>query len=906
MNKMQKVAKFIDHLKNKILSRQMAVFLKGRRLPVNITIGGKGSFTNGKTLNVDITTEEAENLNKAEITKIAKFKCYHEASHVRFTDNAEYEHCVRAMTQVITDEAFAQGKRLNGEMIYRFCYRLLNAMCDGRIENLLLTLLPGLKALRDWVRLREWQKGSTKGLTPLQIVSNNILAISTLGIYSKGFEEEYPKGTMLREIVDKCIDPISDYVTSDTIAEGEKAAMKVVDMIKDIVIENFENMNVNQIPDWLKKMIEDALKGNENFNRDKSTEEVKNGPTIGIITDDSEESEGDNENGEQPDIIIDLRTKKPEKEEDESQESDSDSEDSEDEGNTADNSSETQSENEEGSSQTADSDSEDSEDEDNTADNSSETQSENEEGSSQTADSDNEDSTENASSSENSSSSERSSDNEEDSTEMPSQEEAEELFDETVSKEIKPDSSSDEDSEEDNTEANIGNGLGEEDDEEDSDEEQKASSQSDDSSLGDDSENDDEHSTSNEQNNPSNESSDNESSDEEEKEQSSNENDNSSMSSSSSETDSDSNKDESEEELNSDDDLSNPTDEYDTDSDSQSEEEMDSSQETFEALQKIAEEFEKAIEERLRKAAEELSETTTKEVQTTSKSMEASDRVEDSNNTRLNDDDIDFLRKEGYLNRCNSVPSVLLEPRRGKFRAPKEIELRATSSRHTVQNIIASQQDMDREDVYSGELNESALGKFICGRGDVFRIEGEEKDPSLAVYIAKDDSYSMHGKKEDMAIEALAFIEDIFKPLVPLKITTFNDKRFDVIKEWDDREDTSYTYSFHAWHSPDDSNDDALAIMNGAMQLLKRPEEQKLLIMISDGLPCCSQESVHKAVEWARKKGVFVISFFIGEKKEVEEIYPNLKAMYSRYFCGVHPSILGPSLIKFLRSFIEG
>ena len=213
---------------------------------------------------------------------------------------------------------------------------------------------------------------------------------------------------------------------------------------------------------------------------------------------------------------------------------------------------------------------------------------------------------------------------------------------------------------------------------------------------------------------------------------------------------------------------------------------------------------------------------------------------------------------------------------------------------------------MDREDVYSGELNESALGKFICGRGDVFRIEGEEKDPSLAVYIAKDDSYSMHGKKEDMAIEALAFIEDIFKPLVPLKITTFNDKRFDVIKEWDDREDTSYTYSFHAWHSPDDSNDDALAIMNGAMQLLKRPEEQKLLIMISDGLPCCSQESVHKAVEWARKKGVFVISFFIGEKKEVDAIYPNLKAMYSRYFCGVHPSVLGPSLIKFLRSFIEG
>ena len=615
MNKLQKVAKFIDHLKNKILSRQMAVFLKGRRLPVNITIGGKGSFTNGKSLNVDITTEEAENLNKAEITKIAKFKCYHEASHVRFTDNEEYEHCVRAMTQVITDEAFAQGKRLNGEMIYRFCYRLLNAMCDGRIENLLLTLLPGLKALRDWVRLREWQKGSTKGLTPLQIVSNNILAISTLGIYSKGFEEEYPKGTMLRDIVDKCIDPISDYVTSDTIAEGEKAAIKVVKMIKDIVIENFENMNVNQIPDWLKKMIEDALKGNENFNKDKSTEEVKNGPTIGIITDDSEESEEENENGEKPDIIIDLRTKKPEKEEDESQESDSDSEDSEDESSTANNSSETQSENEEGNSQTADS--------------------------------DNEDSTENASNSENSSSSESSSDNEEGSTGMSS----EELFDETVSKEIKPDSASDEDSEEDNIEENIGNGLEEDDDEEDYDEEQKASSQSDNSVLEDDSETNEDSTTYNEQNNPSNESSDNELSDKEENEQSSNENDNSSMSSFSSETDSDSNTDESEE-LNSDDELSNPTDDYDTDSDSQSEEEMDSSQEMYEALQKAAEEFEKAIEERIRKAAEKLSETTTKEVQTTSKSMEASDRVEDSNNTQLNDDDIDFLSRSRWVCVC--------------------------------------------------------------------------------------------------------------------------------------------------------------------------------------------------------------------------------------------------------------
>lgn len=789
VTRIEKAKKFLQHFKSRVLERLMTVYLKGRRIALELTVGGRGSYTNGTKLTVDVTYEEAEEMSFGDLTKIAKFKSYHEASHVRFTDNAQYEKVAQDMTQIWVEDAKDKGEEVNFSQLYKFAYKLLNAICDGRIENILVTLLPGLRKLRDWYRLGcEWQSYKDVQRSPLMEVFNNILTIATCGLYCKGFDKKFSVGTTERDIVDRCIEPISTYVSSDTIMDGRDAAVEIAKNISDLVIDAYKN-NGSQMPQDLSDMMSDDA-DNNNFNRDNTSEKADNSLVIGILTDDSEEGE-DSEDGVKPDIIIDLRKNPPKpNQKDEEEESENGSSGS---------------------------------------------------GSEQESDSENE--------SENS--------NSQNSKSTFGDLEKEEKEEDKDGGEGSSESDSDKESDE-SSESNSSSKGSEEDS--DQKEEEKSGDGTDDNS-----EKDSDNNSKGKKNSSKNQS---KSEDSKESE-----------------------------------DISSSEKEDKAKGESK---EGHSSLEQLNSLMANAEAFEKAIEERLRAVAEDLANQVAREIQTTNASIEASDKVEESNKTLLTESDQQLLRDEGFLGRyTNDIHPNKIEPYHKGSKLPIEIKNRGSQTRNTVENIIASQQEMDREDVYSGELNEAALGKFICGRGDIFRMEGEEKEPSLAVYIAKDDSGSMYGHKENMACEALAEIEEVFKPLVPLKITTFTERYFDVIKEWDDKDSRSYTWDFHREHEPDGGNDDALAIMNGAMQLLKRPEEKKLLIIISDGLPCCSPESVHKAVEWARKNGIFVISFFIGNEREVTEMWPTFKAMYTRYFCGVNPKILGTTLCKFLRNFIE-
>ena len=769
-----KVIIFLQHLISAVYQRLISVYLKGKRIPITLTIDGEGSYTNMKEIVVDLPLEAIKRLSNSELAKILKFLCFHEASHIRFTSKPEYEACVKKIAELWEAEAKKKGFNVPYEVFRKVAWDIVNCLEDGRIENILVIILPGLRKIRAWYRLGDWQQHEIPdGAKTFDVVRNNILTISKCGLYCKGFEEKYPVGTLERDVVDECIDYITEFITSKTIAEGESAAVHIAEIISDVVIDALQNCSgVNDIPPELLKLIEEALKQSKNFNKSGNTEAPSNGPVIAVLTDDDDEDSDSKGPSQKPDLIIDLRTKKDR--------SENENKEKEDKG-----------------------------------------KGEGAESSENTEESDDSKSSETA---EKSSGSEAS---EEDSEENGSSKSSE--------------SEKDEDSEENSS--NCSNSK------EDSSEEDD-SSKSSESEKGEDSEGEPSDETNSEE-----------------------------------ETDS----------------SCSTEDKSRTENVS----EQKSSKETFDSLRKGSESFEKSIEQRLSQIAEDLSEDTSREVRQAQKSIEASEHVEEGNNTRLTGEDVDFLQKEGYLsNYYSNVPSSRIDCYR-KVTAIPEICFRGSQTRNTVENILASQQDIDRVDVYSGELNEEALGKFVCGRADIFKIEGEPKETNIAVYIAKDDSGSMHGNKEVLACTALAEIEEVFKPIVPLKITTFTERRFDVIKDWDDRDSFNYSWSFHTSHSPGGGNDDALAIMNGAMQLLKRPEEKKLLIVISDGLPCCSPENVHKAVEWARKNGIFVISFFIGSKSEVDELLPSFRAMYSRYFCGVNPKILGSSLIKFLRSFIE-
>lgn len=326
-------------------------------------------------------------------------------------------------------------------------------------------------------------------------------------------------------------------------------------------------------------------------------------------------------------------------------------------------------------------------------------------------------------------------------------------------------------------------------------------------------------------------------------------------------------------------------------------------------LQAGAEAFEASIRERLEKAAHDTSLEVASRVSQADRALEAANKIEEKK-SGLNSSDVDLLHEAGYLsNYYDRVPcrNVIRERGLAPSPVPPGITTRGRRIETEIRNIISSRSEPERDYLFDGDLDESAIGRFISfGQGDIFCQEGDPKEPDMCVYVRQDNSGSMSGSKFKLACEAGALIEAGFKNLVPLKLTYFTDSEFNVIKDWDDMDTSrSYMTDFGYHFGPGGGNDDALAIMSAALELTHRPESHKVLIIISDGAPCCSIEAVTAAVQWARKSGIFVISFFIGDSGFIERSWELYKQMYEKYFCGVSPERLGAVLVRFIRTMIE-
>jgi len=751
----------------------ITTYLRGQRLPIIVHIGNE-SYTDHNKIVVGVTVEEVLAHSWSELIRIVKFKAYHEASHVRFTDKVAYDKICRKMTDMWTSEMTEEGKPFVYDDVYRLAHYVLNSVEDGRIENILVRLLPGLQKHRAWYRLGSWQEYDIqKDRSPLTEVLNNILDVATVGLYCKGFEGHYPIGTRVRDTVDSCIAPITEYVKSITVGAGESAALEIAKVIMPLVVEEYEYKPGKELPPELIEAIKKAIEeGEVNFGKGSRTPETaQDGPIIAVLTDEEMEDEESETPSRRPDYIIDLR-KNPPKREKEDESSSGESSEGEPSG-ESEGQGEENSEEAEGNSSGSGEESEASEESEGLAGNGGESEENSSEDKSKESSSEGETGDES---------------------------EGENSGDESTALSSKPEGEDGERREEKKVDAKT----------------------------------------------------------------------------------------------------------------------------AFDSLQKNAAAFEKEVARGVEKALKNLERETAKavasELDTLEREFEASERVQRENDTSLNAEDIadlsalGYSRLSGYKESRVDTSSIV---RHQLLTGNDALQAEQTSSE--IGNILASEKVDDMEDQFFGEeLNVSSLGRFCCGEGDVWNTEGSDDAPESCCLILKDDSGSMgeslkgrrgSRSKEDQAIEALAFAEVSLKKHIPLKMITFTSSAdgFRVIKDWEERDDSRcYALDFHRVHPhPMGGNDDATAIMVGAKQLLKRPEQKKLLIVISDGLPCCSKEAVHAAVAWARQNGVYVCSFFIGSKADVEANWEAYKEMYVRDFCGVNPATLGINLISFIRNFID-
>lgn len=179
----------------------------------------------------------------------------------------------------------------------------------------------------------------------------------------------------------------------------------------------------------------------------------------------------------------------------------------------------------------------------------------------------------------------------------------------------------------------------------------------------------------------------------------------------------------------------------------------------------------------------------------------------------------------------------------------------------------------------SGRVDGDNIHKLAMKETDCFALPQKPDKFEGCCYVLQDNSGSMGGgrnSKRQFASEASARIEYAFKTLMPLKIVAFDnygDTIHEVIKNWNDRMSCSGAYNFFHRGREGGGNNDADSILIATEELIRRKERNKILIVISDGLPCGSQayqgvgpeNAVKLAVENARRHGIKVVGIYIEE-----------------------------------------
>lgn len=242
--------------------------------------------------------------------------------------------------------------------------------------------------------------------------------------------------------------------------------------------------------------------------------------------------------------------------------------------------------------------------------------------------------------------------------------------------------------------------------------------------------------------------------------------------------------------------------------------------------------------------------------------------------------------------------------------APSSVKSKAGRNRRKIERFLKDVETEALTGRYEGVFDKRAASKFIIGKSDVFMRRDIPSEFSSCAMIIKDDSGSMgRSGKEKNAIGALAEIEEIFKGMIPLKIETFSTiggNLSKVIKDWNDNDMTrNYAESYSRYNSPDGGNNDDFAILAASMQLLKRPEKNKLLIVIGDGeIPY--PENVKKVIQWSRKQGIFIVFVFISESQEIlRSMEGRIKEVYEKMYTLCEPEKIADVLVNYMKKFIK-
>lgn len=251
------------------------------------------------------------------------------------------------------------------------------------------------------------------------------------------------------------------------------------------------------------------------------------------------------------------------------------------------------------------------------------------------------------------------------------------------------------------------------------------------------------------------------------------------------------------------------------------------------------------------------------------------------------------------------------------YSLPPELQREGKRCRKEVERILKNKESLNLRNQSKGVLNPNDLWKINMKDYNVFQQKGTASQSDYVAYLLQDGSGSMgEANKEVYSSNALSIMEEGFKGLIPFKISTFTVGRQKVIhytvKDFNQNEKSkNYSYNFLRSRRASGGNKDGYSIRVATKEILSRPEKDKILIILSDGLPSDyrggyipGMNDVKEAIKEARKQGIFVVSMVFGTEVYRNDNIEKYRFMYEKNIISCDPSQMTNHLIKTLKKII--
>jgi len=251
------------------------------------------------------------------------------------------------------------------------------------------------------------------------------------------------------------------------------------------------------------------------------------------------------------------------------------------------------------------------------------------------------------------------------------------------------------------------------------------------------------------------------------------------------------------------------------------------------------------------------------------------------------------------------------------FSLPNEIKVEGRKIRREIEKLFKNKETYSQRSQRKGSLDASSLYKVGIQDYNVFVKKGAPVTTDYVAFILQDGSGSMsNNNKEVFSGKAMALIEEGFKTLIPMKISTFSTTRHNTVhytaKDWKDNQiNQNYAYNSHRSRQATGGNKDGFSIRVATKELLKRPEKDRILIILSDGLPTDYNggekeglNDVKQAVKEARQAGIHLVSIIFGTQSFRDANINKYKFMYDKNIISCNPNEIGTRLTKTLKGIL--